>query len=141
MSVNNTIEHLGVVSDIVGSVVKVKIESDAACSICHAKNACLLSDKVDKLIEINTEASDRFKINEKVKINLKSTDGFKALFLGYIAPLIIIVLSLLVFTNLGLHEIKAGLISIIILIPYYLTLYLFKAQLKNKITFELNKIT
>jgi len=140
MSANNTIEHLGVVSDIEGTVVKVKIESNTACSSCHAKKACLVANKVDKIIEINTEFTDRFKLNEKVKICLKSSDGFKALFFGYIAPLIIVVLSLLIFTNIGFDEIKAGIISLIILIPYYIILYLFKTQLKNKFTFELKKL-
>ncbi|MFC2138191.1 SoxR reducing system RseC family protein [Bacteroidota bacterium] len=140
MSANNTIEHMGVVSDIVGSVVQVKIESNAACSTCHSKSACLVADKIDKIVDIDTNASVEFSINEKVLIILKKADSFKALYLGYIMPLLLIVLTLIILTKSDMEEIKAGIISLLILIPYYLILYIYKKQIKNNFTFELKKI-
>ncbi len=141
MSVNKTVEHLGIVSEIKGSVVKVKIESQAACNVCHAKNACFVSDKIDKIIEIETESSNDYSINENVKIILKKSDGLKAIFLSYVIPLFIVVFSLIILSELNIEELKAGIFSILFLIPYYLILYLLKKQLKNNFTFELMKLS
>jgi positive regulator of sigma E activity len=60
---------------------------------------------------------------DPVRILMKPSTGFAALFFGYIFPLFISVVSMLIILlSADIAELYAGLISIAILFPYYLTL-------------------
>jgi len=66
--------------------------------------------------------------------------GFKALFLGYILPLIVLVVSLFVFNALGFSESVSGLLSLAVLVPYYLMLYLFRKSIEKQFHFDIEKL-
>ena len=63
--------------------------------------------------------------------------GFTALFLGYVLPLLIVIACLLILTSIKVSELLSGLTSVAILIPYYLTLFLFRKRVNKKFSFRL----
>lgn len=134
----NKISHDGVVDATEGNEVVVRITSYAACSTCHARGACNVSEEKEKYMRIRSGQA-RFSIGEKVRIVLDRSLGFRALFLGYVLPFLLILAALLIATAAGVKELSAGLISLAVLPLYYFGLKLFRNRLDRKFTFMLQK--
>ena len=54
---------------------------------------------------------------------MKKSMGYKALILGYILPLLVFLVVLIILAAFSVDEIYAGLGALVILIPYYLMLW------------------
>ena len=75
-------------------------------------------------------SNDSFKINENVNVVLKKALGLKAVFWAYVFPFILMFFTLIAASAL-FKEWIAGMLSLFILVPYYLTLYFLKSTLKG----------
>jgi len=140
MGNKNTINHIGVIREVNTNDIKVNILSVSACSGCHAKGACSMADVKDKIIEVPNAIDIEYTIGEKVNVICDEELGYIALFWAYVFPLILVLISLLVGSFFTEDERIYGIISVTILIPYYLTLKLFKEKLKKKFIFRIEKI-
>ncbi len=131
------IEHKGIVSKITDTTIETTITVSTACSGCHAKGSCGMSDNQSRIISV-TKSDQNVNIGDQVNIVGSETMGMKAVLFAYVLPfaavLFTLVLSLYV---LNVSEIRAGLYSILILPPYYLILYLFKGKFNKKYTFRI----
>ena len=135
-SVNpDTIDHIGTVQKADNNSVIVCISAASACSACHAKGACILSDKKEKIIEVMGKYD--VKPGDTVTILMKRSMGYAALFLAYLLPLITVIIVLSVLISINTPELLAGLTSLAILIPYYLVLLVFKNRINENFTFTL----
>jgi len=130
------ITHQGVIESVLLSSVNVRIISASACSACHANGACNASDMQEKIIEANPRGKE-FKVGEWVTVVSKESMGFKALFLGYVLPFLVVLITLIITTMLSFTELTAGLLSIGMLVPYYAILYLTKDKIKKSFIFEI----
>ena len=141
MAVEKTIEHIGIINDVNDHSVKVNLINVSACASCHAKAACSVADTDKKVIEVSNfnDIIPGFAKGERVNVTFDNSLGFKALFIGYVLPFILL-LTTLIISSVFLEELKAGLLSIGILIPYYLSLILFKKSFKKTFRFRLSKI-
>lgn len=126
---NDTFVHSGFVSKISGQTITVNLEQNIHCESCRAKSSCGISESNTKEVEI-INAEDSFKINERVDVILKKTLGLKAVFWAYLFPFTLMFFTLIIASNF-LKEWLAGLLSLFILIPYYLMLYFLKASIKG----------
>ena len=133
---SSVITHQGIIDSIAQQLVRVKIINLSACSGCHAKGACTASDMEEKIIDIPT-AKTNYKVGQIVTIASKLSTGFKALFLGYVLPFLIVLSTLIILTSLSIPETKAGLIALASLVPYYFALYIFRDKIKKEFTFEI----
>lgn len=133
------ISHEGVVEGTRDRRIRVRFTRHSACSDCHAKGICSVSDQENKSLEFNDSAG-KFKTGEKVQIILSRSLGFRAMFIAYILPFLIVLLSLILFTSLSISEGMAGLLSLGILVPYYLTLKIFRKKIDKTYTFTLRQI-
>ncbi len=70
---------------------------------------------------------------------LKKSLGFKALFLGYILPFLLLVITLFTSLTITKNEGLAGLLSVGVLLPYYLGLYFFRKKISNTFIFEIEE--
>lgn len=129
------IEHEGTVLEHSNSAVKVVITSMSACSACHAKAACSISEQKEKIIDV--WGFYDVSVGDKVVVEMKKDLGLSAVFFGYIAPLLVVFVSLCVFVSLDIHEALSGLIAVLLLVPYYLILRLFRPLLNKKFTFTI----
>jgi sigma-E factor negative regulatory protein RseC len=132
------ISHDGVVDSLEGNEVVVRITSYAACSNCHARAACNVTGENDKYMRIKA-AARQFSPGDRVRIILAQSLGFRALFLGYILPFLLVLTALLAASAAGASEPVAGLVSLSILPPYYLGLKLFRSRLERVFSFTLQK--
>lgn len=136
MNQGERIEHEGIVANINGHHIQVKIVNMSACSECHAKGACSAADMQDKIIDIQQDIAD-IKPGDKVVITGEKRTGKQAVLLAYVYPLIVVMAVLtIVFTQTG-NELTAGLAALASLIPYYLIIALFKEKLKNTFSFQI----
>lgn len=129
------IQHDGTVKKVDGNSVLVSITSDPACSGCHAEGLCSISGKGEKTIDVK----GRYNVSpgDPVIVQMEQATGFKAVILGYVVPLIILITCLFILNSLSFNELTAGLISIASLVPYFLILYIFRKSISRSFTFTL----
>ena len=138
MGKNSTIEHKGIVSEINENAIFVDLSVQSACAACHAKSVCGI-DSAQKTIEVRTD-NKSFTIGEKVNVVMRESLGMKALFLGYLLPFIVVITTLMILLSADFSEGFSGLISIIVLVPYYFVLYFFKERIKREFNFDIERI-
>lgn len=131
--------HEGVIQEVSENKLTVMIVNASACSSCHAKGACLASDMKEKEIEIY-RFSGEYKPGQTVNILGKTSQGYKAMFYGYVVPFILVFVTLIVSLSVTQSEGLAGLLSLVVLVPYYAVLYLFRNRLKRSFEFEISAI-
>jgi sigma-E factor negative regulatory protein RseC len=133
------ITHEGVIASMSEDRVTVKITSYAACNSCHAKGAChLAGGEEEKLLHVPVP-DPNFRVGEKVRVILARSRGFRALFLGYFLPLLMVLSMLLAMTAAGSNELVAGLSSLAVLIPYYLGIRLMRGKVDRQFSFFIQK--
>jgi sigma-E factor negative regulatory protein RseC len=135
------IEHQGVIEQINGNHITVKILQQSSCSDCHAKRACISADSKEKRIDI-FDSSNQFSVNETVIIEGKESIGYKAVLWAFVIPLIIVVIVLILTTLVWkFSELSSALSAIIALIPYYILLYLLRDKIAKILVFSIKKQT
>ena len=126
---NNLVKHEGIVSRISDKTITVSLKGNVNCEGCKAQSACGVSDSSDKEIEV-INSTQSFEINEPVDVLLKKELGLKAVFWAYVFPFILMVV-VLVATSFFFKEWIAGLLSLLILFPYYFMLFLLKDKFQK----------
>lgn len=139
MTYSDTIEQKGKIDNIDNKNIFVKILSESACAKCHAKAFCSTADLKEKIIIINKDNDTDYKIGEDVIVYMNKSMGKKAVFLGYILPFIILFSSLITLILLTDNEGLSGLLSLGLLIPYYLIIYFNKDKLNRTFNFQIKK--
>ena len=133
------IRHKGFVKRVNDNSLIVNIVNQSACSTCHAQGACTVADYQDKEIEI-TSFRKSYSVGDEVTVIFQQSKGFSALFWGYVLPFLIVLTTLIVSLEITNDELRSGILSLIILIPYYITLYFFRHLLKKVFKFEVEEI-
>jgi sigma-E factor negative regulatory protein RseC len=134
---NDVIIHPGIIQSINGTKIAVRILAKSACSSCHAKGVCSISEVEEKIIEAESETPGKWKPGEEVMVKMEESLGRKAVLLGYILPLVILLGSIIIFLSLLKHEGLSALLSILMLVPYYLVLYLSRKRLQKEFRFRI----
>ena len=133
------IEHLGRIDAVTPNDIRVVIISQSASASCHAKGACSASDVSEKIVVVS-KTNHNFLVGETVKVLLKQSLGFKALFLAYILPFIVVITALFSLSSF-VSEGIAGILALLSLIPYYAILYFFKNKISKQFNFDIEKIS
>jgi len=118
------VKHEGVVSKISQNAITISLKGNINCEGCKAQSACGVSDSNDKEIEV-LNSTQTFQLNESVDVILKKELGLKAVFWAYVFPFILMVV-VLVISSFFFQEWVAGILSLVVLIPYYYVLYVMK---------------
>ncbi|MCK4677915.1 MAG: SoxR reducing system RseC family protein [Bacteroidales bacterium] len=131
------ISHPGIVDEIDREIIRVKILSVSACSSCQVKGICNMAEMQEKMVDVKNNQDGRFSVGDNVNVVMKRSLGTKALLLGYIIPFLIIFISLIILVSIMNHEGLAGLISLSLVGPYYLILYLKRDKIKRTFEFSI----
>lgn len=130
-----SIEHDGIVERSDNKSVTVKILSVSACAGCHAEGSCSLSGMEEKYIEV--PGIFNFVPGDHVTVVMKRSSGYAAVMLGYVFPLILVLVLLIILAALKVSELVTGLGALVSLIPYYVMLWLLKKRISNKFNFTI----
>lgn len=139
MNSNRDISHKGRVLEVSPQFTTVEIISESACSACHAKGLCSLSESKAKTVLVPTSGWDSFSPGDEVNVILKLTMGYKAVWLAYVVPLFVLVAVLLGLCALGVNELYAGLGAIGTVALYYFIIFLLRNKLNNQYIFKIEK--
>lgn len=137
---NNTIKHLGIVENIQGSHLSVRIVQTSACAACSVKGHCSSADSKDKIIDIIDTAAASYQVGENVMVVVETSMGMQAVALAFIIPFVLLIFTLFLFMALIENELYAALLSLAVLVPYYYILWLNKTRLKQKFSFTIKPI-
>ena len=135
----NEISHIGRVKEMTPESTVVEIISSSACSACHAKGLCGVSEEKVKEIEVPTDPYATWNVGDEVRVMLRQTMGLKAVWISYVIPLLILMILILTLSAVSVHEIYAGLISIGAVAVYYLVIYLMRDYLAKEFVFYLKE--
>ena len=133
------IKHVGVVSNINEGIATIKLLNISACSSCHAKSVCNVSEVDNKEIEVLVE-NNSIKTGEHINVLMNNSLGVKALFFGYVIPFLFMLASLLISWSITSSETVSGIAAIAILAPYYLLLTLFRKRFEQTFAFKIEKL-
>ena len=129
--------HTGKVVSMTPTMTTVQIVSQSACSECHAAGLCGLSEYTEKAIEVPTSPSATYGVGDEVQVVLKASMGFKAVWIAYFLPLVVLLAIALGLIALGVSEVVAGLAGIGAVALYYLIVWLRRDRLRNEYVFTI----
>ncbi len=135
-----SVSHKGRIVSVTPEFTTVEIISESACSACHASGLCGMSEYTKKAIEVPTRAWDRFESGQEVNVVLKATMGHKAVWLAYVAPLLVLLAVLAGALSAGMGELAAGLGALGGVVAYYLLLWLFRERLRSEYVFTIENL-
>ena len=117
----------------------VEIEGQEACGGCALKGRCGSEGCKKSVYSFQLKDTTSYHIGDTVELVISETNGFLAVFWGYILPLMLIVTVLSAALYLDQSEIRSGIYGIIVLIPYYFGLSLFQKFFQKKLPVSINK--
>ena len=136
------VKHCGEVIRIEGNSVFVRMTVNSACSACHAKGVCGVSESTEKIVEVETASAADFNIGESVEVALLSDSmGAKSVVLAYVVPFLVLTLMLVGSLMMGAGEGVAVLSALGGVAIYYVVLHLLRDKVKNRIKFIIIKQT
>jgi len=136
----NIIKHQGIVENINGSHVQVRIIQVSACASCSVKGHCSSADTKEKLIDITVDSRFSYQPGDRVTVIGELSMGVTAVLLAFILPFLILVISLFVFMAIWNNELWSALGSLGLLVPYYFVLWLCKERLAKRFLFSIAPI-
>ena len=136
MPQGETITHEEKVLRVPGNgTAEVEIIVSGACSGCHAKSVCSAGSTEAKVITVK---SDSFvQPGDCVTVEMKLSQGFRALVIGYMIPFIVLVAIFTVASAAGAGELVSALLSFLAIGVYYLFIYLLRSRIGEKFEFKI----
>ena len=131
----NEITHRGKIVEITPDFTTIEIIASSACSSCHAKSLCGMSEDQEKLIMLATDPYAAHKVGDEVEVCTKMTMGLKAVWISYVIPLAVLMILILSLSKKKKNEAYRGLAGIAGVGIYYFIIWLFRDRLKNEFTF------
>ena len=134
---NARVSHEGTVINVADGKVSVKIEVKSACSACHAKSMCSVSELTEKVIE--ALPAESLSVGDSVLVEMEEKFGLKAVFYVFFIPFVLMASTLFVSSNF-VSESIAALFSLLILVPYGLVLMLLRPYFAKRFVFVCRKL-
>ena len=135
MSKKNEIVHTGRIIDITPDFTTVQILVSSACSECHAKGLCGMSEEEEKVIMVPTDPYSEHNIGDEVQVRTKMTMGLKAVWISYVIPLVILMILILPLSSVIDNEFLRGGIAIAGVGVYYFIIWLLRDRLSDQFEF------
>lgn len=131
----DTIKHQGIVENIAGNRLRVRIVQTSACASCSIKGHCTSADTKEKLIDATVTDTAAYRVGEAVWVVGQLSMGAWAVVLAFVFPFLLLVLSLFIFMALLDNELTASLSALALLVPYYFVLWLNRGRMGRKFSF------
>ena len=135
MSKKNEIVHSGKILEITPDFTTVEIIVSSACSACHAKGLCGMSEDEQKIISLPTDPYATYSEGDQVKVCTKMSMGLKAVWISYVIPLMILMILILSLSSVIGNELYRGLIAVGGVALYYFLIWLLRNRLNNEFVF------
>ena len=135
MAKKNEIRHTGRIVEITPEYTAVEIVVSSACSSCHSKALCGMSEDKEKVIMVPTDPYALHKVGDEVEVMTKMSMGMKAVWISYVIPLAVLMILILTLSGVFEKEYLRGLVAIGGVALYYFIVWLFRDRLNNEFIF------
>ena len=135
MSRKNEIKHTGRIIEIDQDYTTVEIIVSSACSACHAKTLCGMTEEKEKVIMVPTDPYASHKVGDEVEVMTKMSMGLKAVWISYVVPLAVLMILILTLSTVLESQVVCGLSAIGGVALYYFVIWLLRDRLQNEFTF------
>ena len=135
MARKNEIAHPGRIVEITPDFTTVEMTVSSACSSCHARGLCGMSEEEDKIIMVPTDPYTVRAVGDEVVVKTKMTMGLKAVWISYVIPLLILLILILSLSAVFDKEYLVGIVSIAGVALYYFGIWLFRDRLSDEFVF------
>ena len=135
MAKKNQIAHKGKIVEITPDFTTIEIIASSACSSCHAKGLCGMSEEQEKIIMLPTDPYAVHAVGDEVTVMTKMSMGLKAVWISYVVPLAILMILILSLSAVIDNEFLRGGIAIAGVAIYYFFIWLFRDKLSNEFVF------
>ena len=135
MAKKNEIVHSGRIIDITPDFTTVEIIASSACSACHAKGLCEMSEQQEKIIMVPTDPYTEHAVGDEVAVCTKMTMGLKAVWISYVIPLALLMILVLSLSSVIGNEFLRGGVAIAGVGIYYFIIWLFREKLADQFEF------
>ena len=134
----DTIKHQGIVENIDGSHLRVRIVQTSACAACSVRGHCSSADSKEKLIDVTDPFfASSCKPGDHVWVVGQLSMGWMAVLLAFIFPFFLVVISLFLFMGIWEDELRSALCALLLLIPYYYILWLNRVRVGKRFSFTI----
>ena len=134
---SNKIKHSGVVENILGDSVQVRIVQTSACAACKVAGYCNASESKEKLVDVYHADTRHLKVGDVVTVTASTQVAAQALLLGFGLPFVVLVAVLIAVLLITGNEGAAALSGLGALVPYYAVLFLFRNRIRDKLSFSI----
>ena len=131
------IKHAGIVDSIDGHRIVVRIVQSSACSGCQASRICHAAESKEKLVEAEIDGKEIISVGQQVTVVARERMGMNAVLLAFGLPLLLLMTSLLTAMSLTGDEKLSAVISLVVLVPYYLVLFVLRDRIKKDFGFRI----
>ena len=139
MAKKNEIRHSGRILEITPEFTTVQIVVSSACSSCHAKAMCGMSEDEEKVIMVPTDPYAEHNVGDEVQVLTKMTMGLKAVWISYVIPLAVLMILILSLSPVIANELMLGLAALAGVALYYFGIWLFRDRLSDEFVFYIKE--
>ncbi len=134
-----TIRETAVVTNVTDKEVTLEVCTPEACHACNAKNICNQSGggKTREITLLND--GQGYTPGDHVVLVMRHSAGFLAVGIAYLIPVFLLIGTLLGLQWAGFSDITSGLVSLLVVILYYLIIRLVRSRVEPKLTIEIEK--
>ena len=137
MAKKNEIRHTGKIIEITPEYTTVEIVVSSACSSCHSKALCGMSEDKEKVTMVPTDRYALHKVGDEVEVMTKMSMGMKAVWISYVIPLAVLMILILTLSSFIDSQAICGLASIGGVAVYYFVIWLLRSRLETEFMFYL----
>ena len=136
--INNKITHEGVVDEIDGDCIRVKIVQTSACASCKVSSHCNASESKEKLIEVSgVPDASVYHVGDAVVVSASADAAHRAVWIGFGIPLALMMVVLGLVSQLVGDEGICALAALASIIPYYFFVYLMRDRISSRLSFSI----
>ncbi|MFV0506567.1 MAG: SoxR reducing system RseC family protein [Bacteroidales bacterium] len=132
------IRHVGYVKHLKDSIATVSLIVDnGACSACSVKSVCG-NPTVEGEKEVEVKYTD-LNLLEGEQVEVEGTESMRllAVLLAYVLPFVMVLLALVVASQFVDNEVLVAVLSLFVLLPYYMILSTMRNKLQNVFAFRI----
>ena len=134
------IEHTGRVERVESDTVYVTITSSSACGSCKARQACGLAEAQEKTVVVRCADAAQYAAGDDVTVGIRRSAGARAVVLGYVGALVVLMGALLITVGwLGWDEAAGAAAALGSVAGYYGALWSMRHKIEHTIQFTITK--
>lgn len=134
------IEHTGRVERVESDTVYVTITSSSACGSCKARQACGLAEAQEKTVVVRCADAAQYAAGDDVTVGVQRSAGARAVVLGYVGALVVLMGVLLITVGwLGWDEAAGAAAALGSVAGYYGALWSMRHKIEHTIQFTITK--